>query len=200
VSRLADALRRVAVELQTRRVPFALVGGLAVSTRVEPRFTRDVDLCVAVDDDAEAEELVRSLCGDDYEVLAQVEHEATGRLATVRVIAHGAHGADPVVDLLFASSGIEPEIVARAEEIDVLGGLRLRVATLADLVALKVLARDDATRPQDRVDLIRMLSQASPTDVEQAREALGLIAARGCHRNRDLDACLDQVLSELDAG
>jgi hypothetical protein len=32
-----------------------LVGGLAVSVRTEPRFTRDVDLVVAISDDHAAE-------------------------------------------------------------------------------------------------------------------------------------------------
>jgi predicted nucleotidyltransferase len=34
------------------------VGGFAVSVRTEPRFTRDIDLVVAVPDDATAEELL----------------------------------------------------------------------------------------------------------------------------------------------
>jgi hypothetical protein len=41
--------------LQRASVPFALVGGLAVSVHVEPRFTRDIDLAVAVAGDAKAE-------------------------------------------------------------------------------------------------------------------------------------------------
>ena len=35
--------------------PFAVVGGLAVSARTEPRFTRDVDVAVAVANEAAAE-------------------------------------------------------------------------------------------------------------------------------------------------
>lgn len=42
-------------------IPFALVGGLAVSARTEPRFTRDADLAVALASDAEAEALIREL-------------------------------------------------------------------------------------------------------------------------------------------
>ena len=40
---------------------FALVGGLAVSVRAEVRFTRDVDIAVAVADDPEAESLTYEL-------------------------------------------------------------------------------------------------------------------------------------------
>ena len=54
-------LRRVAAELSRTGCPFALVGGLAVSARTEPRFTRDVDLAVAVASDTEAEALIHRL-------------------------------------------------------------------------------------------------------------------------------------------
>lgn len=63
---------------------FALVGGLAVSIRAEVRFTRDVDLAVVVDDDADAEALVRELSTAGYRPLAMVEHEIMKRLSTVR--------------------------------------------------------------------------------------------------------------------
>ncbi|MDQ3974793.1 MAG: nucleotidyl transferase AbiEii/AbiGii toxin family protein [Actinomycetota bacterium] len=64
--------------------PFALVGGLAVSARTEPRFTRDIDLVVAVENDREAEAVVRALA-PSYEVLVTLEHDALQRLAAVRV-------------------------------------------------------------------------------------------------------------------
>jgi hypothetical protein len=44
VNRVERALRAVAAALQERQAAFAVVGGLAVSARAEPRFTRDVDL------------------------------------------------------------------------------------------------------------------------------------------------------------
>ena len=49
------ALREVTGHLAHAGVRFALIGGLAVSARTEPRFTRDADLAVAVTSDAEAE-------------------------------------------------------------------------------------------------------------------------------------------------
>lgn len=69
-----------------RDEPTALVDGLAVSARSEPRFTRDVALAVSVGSDADAEALVRRLVGSGYRVAAQIEQEATGRLATVRLL------------------------------------------------------------------------------------------------------------------
>jgi hypothetical protein len=75
-------LSDVARHLRDRRVAFALVGGLAVSIRGEVRFTRDVDLAVAVPTDAEMESLLRDLAAVGYRPIAIVEHEAHRRLAT----------------------------------------------------------------------------------------------------------------------
>jgi hypothetical protein len=105
---LESALRRIVLELKELHVSFALVGGLAVSIRTEPRFTKDADLAVALTSDAEAESLVRQLTTLDYRVAAVVEQEAVGRLATVR-LSRADQKNIPVIDLLFASSGIESE-------------------------------------------------------------------------------------------
>jgi hypothetical protein len=176
-------------------VRFALVGGFAVATRAEPRFTRDVDLAVAVGDDAQAESLVRDLGNAGYRVISVVEQEAVGRLATIRLQPAGED--DPaVLDLLFASSGIESELVAAADTLAVVPGLTLPVATTGHLLALKVLSRDDRRRPQDVADLRALLRVATPKDVSTARSALALIQQRGFHRNRSLGPELDRAIAE----
>ena len=193
VTDLEAALTHMCAELDDARARFALVGGLAVSARTEPRFTRDADLAVAVGSDAETEALIRSLHARGYRVDALVEQEAVGRLATVR-LTRSSEATSPVIDLLFASSGIEPEIVADADMIELLPQLRIGVATTAHLIALKVLARDDIARPQDAGDLRALLRQAAATDISRARAALTLIAQRGYHRGRDLHAELERLL------
>lgn len=186
-------LRRVAAELSRTGRPFALVGGLAVSVRTEPRFTRDVDLAVAVAGDAEAEALIHRLRTAGYRIDTVVEQQAAGRMATVRLrLARAPHGT--VVDLLFASSGIEPEVVAEAEMMELMPGLTVPIATTGHLIALKVLCRDDVARPQDLPDLRALLRAASGRDLERARFALSLITARGYHRGRDLAAEMDGLL------
>jgi hypothetical protein len=100
VNVLEAALRHAADDLDKSGRLWALVGGFAVSARVEPRFTRDVDVAVMVDGDPAAEKLVRSLLVDGYGVLSSVEHDS-GRLATVR-LTRTVQGAEVVVDLLFA--------------------------------------------------------------------------------------------------
>ncbi len=194
MNRLEAALRRAADDLDRSRRPWALVGGFAVSARVEPRFTRDVDIAVMVDGDPAAEELVRSLITGGYIVFSSVEHD-NGRLATVRM-SRATSDVEVVVDLLFASSGIEPEIAQAAEVLEISPGLVVPVATIGHLIAIKILARDDATRPQDLADLRALLRSASPADLSVAREAAALIEARGFNRGRDLRKALDELVAE----
>ncbi len=191
MNRLEGALRRAAADLTRRRRTWALVGGFAVSARAGPRFTRDVDIAVAVDDDTAAENLVRELISDGYTVFSTLEHD-NGRLATVR-LSREVDGVGIIVDLLFASSGIEPEIAAAAEAIEVVPGLKLPVASAGHLIALKLLARDDESRPQDLADLLALRATASPSDEATARSAVKLIMDRGFNRGRDLVTSLESL-------
>jgi predicted nucleotidyltransferase len=194
VTPLRDALASIAPALRKLDAKFALVGGLAVSARTEPRFTRDIDLAVAVPADKEAEALVHNLRTHGYHPVAHLEQEATGRLATVRLQAGGATGT--VIDLLFASSGIEPEVVAAAEPLEVLPGVRVPVARLSHLLALKVLSREDRSRPQDRADALTLLAAAQPADLDETRQALALIGRRGYARGRDLAHELSRLIAD----
>lgn len=189
---LRDSLAGITAALDGLGARYALVGGLAVSVRTEPRFTRDIDLAVAVDNDEEAQALARDLRATGFRATGQLEQETTGRLATVR-LSEAALGA-PVVDLLFASTGIEREIVNAAEELEVLPGTTVPVARVPHLLALKVLARDDRARPQDAGDARALLDRARPDDLDEVRRLLGLIARRGFARGRDLAAELDRLL------
>jgi predicted nucleotidyltransferase len=194
VNPLESALRRVGEDLQEMGGSWALVGGLAVGARAEPRTTRDVDLAVAVASDREAESIVFRLQALGYTVIIVLEQEATGRLATVRLHPPGEGKGGVIVDLLFASSGIEPEVTRAAEVLEIVPGLHAPVATLGHLMALKVLARDDRQRPQDLDDLRALLVEAEPRDLEEARTALRLIEERGYQRGRELLPEFEQIV------
>jgi predicted nucleotidyltransferase len=186
-----SALRLIVADLARGRHRVALVGGFAVSARTEPRFTRDVDLVVAVSDDEAAEQLLRGLVARRYVLVATVEHDPSERLATARLASPAGPGYELIVDLLFASSGVESEIADRAEPLELLEGLVVPVARLGDLLALKLLSRDDDTRPQDAADLRALLAVAAADDLALARETAALIDARGYARGRDLAAALE---------
>ena len=181
VSQLVRALTKIDSELRGLGHKFALVGGLAVTLRAEPRFTQDADLAVSVTTDSEAEALVGALRQVGYELKAVVEQEATGRMATVRLTGAGRF----IVDLLFASSGIEPEIVAAATSLTVLPGLSMPVASVGHLIAMKLLSTDER-RPNDRADLVQLAAVATDNDWIVASQSVELISQRGYSRGRDL--------------
>ncbi|MGH3839102.1 MAG: nucleotidyl transferase AbiEii/AbiGii toxin family protein [Pseudonocardiaceae bacterium] len=195
MNRVEAALRRIAYDLNALHIGWALVGGFAVSVRTEPRFTRDVDVAVVVDDDQAAERLVRSLIDKGYRLDAIVEQDSVGRLATARMISPGADRLGVVVDVLFATAGIEPEIVAAAEVLEVLPGIDMPVATAGHLVALKLLARDDDTRPQDAADLRALRAVLDAADGAAAFTAAELIVDRGFARGRPLTALTEEFLA-----
>jgi hypothetical protein len=197
VNVLEAALRRIASDLARYGRSWALVGGFAVSARAEPRFTRDIDAAVTVNGDSDSEALVRSLLADKYRLLASIEQEEAARLATVR-LSCPLVGDDIVVDLLFASSGIEPEIVRESQMTEIVSGLTLPIATTGHLIALKLLARDDQTRPQDLADLRALRAVATSEDWDVAGNAVRLITARGFDRGRDLLAALAALKDSQD--
>lgn len=210
MTRLEAALIRLDLDLRKLGCRWALVGGIAVSARARPRTTQDVDVAIAVSSDQEAERLVATLGSWGYQIQTVIEQSSKGRLATVRLVppiggaqvtAGAGEGAGvPLVDLLFASSGIEPEVVAAAEALTILPGLRPPVATAGHLLALKVLA-EQPNRPQDLSDAMSLIESASFAEIQRAKEAVELIARRGYDRGKDLRAALARVLAlrpELD--
>jgi len=176
-------------DLDRAGASFAIVGGLAVGIRTEPRFTRDADIAVSVANDQEAESIVLGLVRRGYKTVASLEQEVTGRLATVRLVPPLSNDAGVIVDLLFASSGIEPEIVAAATLEAIAFDVTGPVATSGHLIAMKTLSEND-WRFQDRGDLLALLRASSAADLGAARAAIRLISERGFARNKDLDAIL----------
>lgn len=184
------ALRRAVADLDALKIRWALVGGLAVSVRAVPRFTKDLDFAVAVAGDPEAKDVVHRLGGRGYRPVGLLEQEYVERMSGVRL---ERGGSDVVMDLLFASSGIESEVVAAATRLKVLPQLTAPVATTGHLIALKVLAG----RNQDLTDLEALLPAASAADLDVARSAVRLIRARGFNREQDVVADLDKLIADV---
>jgi predicted nucleotidyltransferase len=175
--------------VRPRDVKMAIVGGVAISVRTEPRFTRDLDIAVAVASDADAEQCVFTMRQLGYEVVAALEQVKQTRLSTVRL---RRHGRGPLVDLLFAATGIETEIVAAAEPAEIASGIVAEVAQVGHLIAMKLVARDDKRRPQDRLDLVALSKVADDAEWARAEAAIRLIHERGFSLNRDLTAALQE--------
>jgi predicted nucleotidyltransferase len=169
---------------------WSLIGGMAVSARSEPRFTRDLDVAVSVESDAQAEDIIAKMRGRGLTVLTILEQSAADRMATVRLSPTGDESA--IIDLLFASSGIENEIVQAAEDFEITPGFKVPLAQPGHLIALKVLSKSEA-RLQDSIDLQNLLAVAGEEERNRAREAVKLIVKRGYNRGKDLESELEHL-------
>lgn len=176
-------------------VASAVVGGIAVSVRTEPRFTRDLDLAVAVTNDDEAASYVFHIRQHGYEIVTALEQTAQHRLSTIR-LRRGGRG--PVVDLLFAACGIEREIAEAAKPVEIAAGLVAEVAQVGHLIAMKLVSRDPKRRPRDQQDLVDLASVADDCEWQRAEVAIELIQQRGFARGRDLRAGLGELRGLVD--
>jgi hypothetical protein len=192
VKPLLQILQIIGRDLDRMPVPWALIGGLAVGVLGAVRFTKDVDLVLAVDSDRAAERVVYELRQLGYELLLDepaFDHLTTDRLAMVRLRLPERYDLEQVVDLFFALSGIEAEIVEAARPWEVSPGVAFPVASRGDLMALKV----QAGRAQDHRDFRWLLAKATPRDLARARSSLDLIERRGY--GEDLREDFDRVLA-----
>lgn len=190
--KLASTLVDLAGALDELGVGFAVVGGLGASARGEVRFTRDIDLAVAVVDDAQAEQVIYRLQKSGYTVLATVEQRVVGRLATARL--RSPQGV--TCDLIFATCGIELEIVSGAERIEVFSGAPLPTASAEALVAMKILSAAPH-RPRDAEDVRAIVRETSAFDEALLERYLGLIETRGFARGQALIEKWTKLRAEL---
>lgn len=189
----------VAADLGALRVKCALVGGLAVVAHGRARFTKDIDFAVATASDAEAEGVVHGLVHRGYRVGAILEQRANGRMATVRMFSPPGASVEPDCDLLFATCGIETEIVREARVVPLGRGRGLPVARRPHLIAMKLLSVGPG-RPNDVGDLVAMLSSVSARELGEVRTCLDLITLRGYGRGKDLQAALATHLTAIGRG
>lgn len=114
---------------------------------------------------------------------------------TVRLTTGG--DVEVFVDLLFATSGIEREVIEDATELEPLPSIVVKLATTSSLIAMKVLSADWKTRPQDVLDIQQLLEVAESNDIARARELLALITERGYNRSKDLQADLAEYITRF---
>ena len=145
-----QTLRDLKQLLKRRRAPYAVIGGIAVAIRGEPRFTADIDALVGIDI-AAAVHLVRSLSKSAFLPLFP-DIEEVVKTSCILPMRHRKTSIK--VDLAIGLTGFELRAIERAEDVR-FGRLSLRVVTAEDLLLMKVLAG----RPRDLDDTERIVAK-----------------------------------------
>lgn len=138
-------LARLARLLDAWPHPAAVVGGLAVVLRVQPRFTRDLDVVVVVP--APRRSLLPALTAAGYTYdPGDIDEWLDGGLVRA-VVPETGEG----LDLILADVPYLETVAGRAEPLEI-EGCSLPVATLEDLLLLKL----EAGRPHDLDDALAL--------------------------------------------
>jgi hypothetical protein len=150
-----------------RRIPYLIIGGIAVQRWGQPRLTRDVDVTVLLPPGQE-EGVLRDIAAAfpprlEDAVTFAVEH---------RVLPVSVPGGSEA-DVSLGLPGYEEQAVARAVPYDLGGGRTVRLCSAEDLIVHKALAG----RPQDLLDIEGIVArQGKALDVEHIRRWLRELA------------------------
>jgi hypothetical protein len=158
--------------LDEHEVDYVLVGGVAARAHGATRATSDID-CVPSTDTVNLERLASALrqLGARLRVAGMSDDEARALPVQLDAVTLAAFGSstwmtdagplDLLVELRDASGGHHPyaDLIKRASAIDV-GGLKVRIAALGDIVASKQFA----ARPKDRDALPELLELLGALD------------------------------------
>lgn len=141
-------LAGVAAALQSRDIPYMIIGGQAVLIYGEPRITRDIDLTLGINTDR-LPDILPILEEVALRALPQ-DLEAFVRETMVLPAIHDNSGIR--VDFIFSISPYESNAIGRSRKIRILDQ-DVRFASLEDTIILKIFAG----RPRDLEDVYILL-------------------------------------------
>lgn len=170
MSDLEEALARIIEFLDSNRIPYMVIGGLANIVWGEPRTTADIDITVDLSPvglgsfGALVSEVGVPLIED------HVAFAERNRVMPVRT------PEGTIVDFVLATLPFESEAISRATETQI-GSVEARVCGPQDLVIHKIVSE----RPRDHEDVIGIFRRS-----------------RGSINFEELDAFVDALASELE--
>ena len=143
-----EEFKGIILELEKQKVRYALVGGVAMAFYSEPRFTRDIDILVDIDDFEKAKSLLEK---DGYFESASPLTFRNVAVELLRFLKIVAPEDAMMIDILIAKDEEVSRIIQNAVEAESEEG-RVMLADKKDLIWLKR-SRDSK---QDQADIERL--------------------------------------------
>lgn len=160
--KLLDVAQKIASFLEEHRVPYAIIGGMALQYWGEPRLTRDIDVTVLIPQEALEDFIYRALSHFKPRFPDAIEFALKHRILLVE-----SEGVP--VDISLGIPGYEEEALKRAVKVSFPGGLELRLLAAEDLIIHKCVAG----RPRDMEDVFGIfVRQGLKVDVDYIRRWL----------------------------
>ncbi len=158
---LLAALADLMKWLDAANVPSMVIGGVAASVLGQPRLTHDVD-ALAILPEGEWANAVSTAAR--HGILPRIENPLDfARRSRVLLMRHVESGID--IDVTFGGLSFEQAAIDNSKIHDV-GGLRVRLPRVEDLLIMKAVAR----RPKDLQDIEGLLSAHPEADVATVRQ------------------------------
>lgn len=158
------ALQRIAFSLDQLGVPYAIIGGVAVSIQSVPRYTEDIDAVIWFGEDG-WQNLLESLKQHGFVPRAAdpIQFAQRNRLLLL------TDSNSVQIDIAFGALPFEEELVKTAKAVELSDGFRLKVASPEALVLMKAIA----WRPKDQLDIRDLVSVNPHLDWQQVIEQFG---------------------------
>jgi hypothetical protein len=138
-----------------------VIGGVAASILGRPRLTQDVDV-LAILPEADWANAVSTAA--TYDIIPRVENPVDfARRSRVLLMRHAASGIN--IDVTFGRLSFEQTAIDQSE-IHNIGGLRVRLPRVEDLLVMKAIAR----RPKDLQDIEGLLAAHPEADLVAVRQ------------------------------
>ncbi len=155
-----EVLARLIAVLESRRVPFAVIGGLAVAAWGVPRATEDIDLLADLSPSPEIDAALRAAGFD-------LEWRRGGPDDPVPLLLRLRSTSGPEIDVVCATRAWEREMLSRSVRFRIPEGLETPVVAAEDLIVLKLLAGG----PGDLADVAELLERVGSLPELEARAA-----------------------------
>lgn len=137
------AAREVHQFFTSEKIPYVIMGGIALQCWGEPRFTRDVDVTILIPRGEEEEIIKKILSIFSPRISDALKFALEHRVCLVRSMDACE------IDISLGIPGYEEEVMERAIEYDIGGGHMVRICSAEDLIVHKAVAG----RPQDCADI-----------------------------------------------
>jgi Nucleotidyl transferase of unknown function (DUF2204) len=158
---LLAALADLMQWLDAMKMPSMVIGGVAASVLGQPRLTQDID-ALAIMPEADWADAMAGAAR--FGIVPRIDDAlAFARRSRVLLMRHVASGID--LDVTFGGLSFEQAAVANSEMHEV-GGVRVRLPRVEDLLVMKAIAR----RPKDLQDIRGLLAAHPEADVALARK------------------------------
>ena len=165
---LLAALADLMKWMDAANMPSMVIGGVAASVLGQPRLTQDVDALAILPDEEWANAVSTAA---SHGILPRIEHPLDfARRSRVLLMRHVESAID--IDVIFGGLLFEQAAIDNSKIHDI-GGLRVRLPRVEDLLVMKAVAR----RPKDLQDIEGLLAAHPEVDVATVRQWVSEFAA-----------------------